>query len=162
MREQAKPESVLSDKGTDKLLAAVDAKRYDTRTDAFEALKTLPGVYAIEISHRERTRFNYKGHESTFTWMVSAIHSDNRANAHVEYGMSLHSCVCRVLESYRLNPLGRDDAWEEINGVAERAFGMPPAKVTTGPTNDATTDTLPLVSNGPSGIGGEYQSEVRP
>lgn len=34
--------------------------------------------------------------------------------------------------------------------------------VTGGPTNDATTDTLPLTSIGPSGIGGEYQSEVRP
>lgn len=34
--------------------------------------------------------------------------------------------------------------------------------VTGGPTNDATTDTLPLTSIGPSGLGGEYQSEVRP
>lgn len=132
--------------GNDRLAEAINEAaplRYDTWSSAHQALASLPGVYAIEITKRERTVLHGdKSVSGSWSHTASAIHTHIKANAHVETRYTLHEAVCAVLDSYRRDPLGTKADIAAAEDVVD------PSRA------------LPLTSIGPSGIGGEYQEET--
>jgi hypothetical protein len=115
-----------------RLLGAIGAARYDSPSTAFAALKTLPDISSVRIQHEEYTVFRDTGADTKMGWTITVISKATKANAHLERDASLHAATCRILESYRKNPLGTDpldelatdldriwsDAREKMNAVA--------------------------------------------
>ncbi len=151
----------LHTKGTDRLLGALDCTRYDTVEKAMEALKTLPGLY--ECGVETSTDYNDRSEVTKITFAVRALHSHTKANAHLERGGDLHETVCKVLESYRTNPLG-SDPFLELEAVCEKPKPITAKVNLIGGTNDATqtllNPVLPLVKlgNGPQSVEPDKQA----
>lgn len=164
MIESTKPSEFLHDAGTDRLLSAVAQARELTpherkRLDAENLLKSVQGSFPSErisaCSGCSRPTLGSFG-PSGMLWRTVCQTCKDEADNALERSCAALGKVSQWTTDTIMDRVRRDLAAADAATKHERR------PVTGGPTNDATTDTLPLTSIGPSGLGGEYQSEVRP
>jgi hypothetical protein len=143
-----KPSELMSDKAADRLLADIAV---DVDSSAAWAEKVIREKLGEPVTvfvnrcryysrHSEKTQLYWRIQIEAADIFVSSKDSDvlNEAIGH----------VCRQYETQRR--VNKQMAEVEAADRATRDDG------------EATAGTLPIVSIGPSGIGGEYQNEVRP
>jgi hypothetical protein len=151
----AKPSEILSDKGTDRLLAdiAVDVDQSAAwaekviREKLGEPVTVFVNRCRYYSRHSDRTQLYWRIQVESPDIFVTSKDTDvlNEAIGH----------VCRQYETQRRvnKQMAEVEAAERATSVTDAAYRD---------SGDATTGTLPITSIGPSGIGGEYQNEVRP
>jgi hypothetical protein len=143
-----KPSELISDRAADRLLAdiAVDVDSSAAWAERMVRDRIAEPVSVDTVRVRSFSRFDQT---VRLTWRVSIIGADICI-----FGNDmavLNEAVADSIRRYQVQArVNRQMAEVEAADRATRDDG------------EATAGTLPIVSIGPSGIGGEYQNEVRP